>query len=202
MPTVTPKSAPDTASTVSSYGLYGEPDRTRILLKSKKPVRSIRSARSSSRSTYGLYGHLTVETVWSVWYRQCVVSGRNIVPCRRRTVHKHTRPCKWHATRSNRMQSGPVWCRGTARRPRTDLSMCMMVQTEWRARLITNGRLDTWMYSYIQTPQRYITTNQSSGLSAQQRSRSIPVFALVQFFGYFQEGCDFSVVVKNLANTL
>ena len=65
-----------------------------------RPVRSIRSARSWSRSTYGLYGHLTVETVWSVWYRQCVVSGRNIVPCRRRTVHKHTRPCKWHAERS------------------------------------------------------------------------------------------------------
>ena len=37
------------------YGLYGEPDRTRILLKSKKPVRSIRSARSCSRSAYGLY---------------------------------------------------------------------------------------------------------------------------------------------------
>jgi len=36
------------------------PDRTKFLLKSKKPVRSIRSARSRSRSACGLYGHLIV----------------------------------------------------------------------------------------------------------------------------------------------
>ena len=67
MRTDTPKSAPDTVSTVSCYGLYGEPDRTRILLKSKKnpygqyvstvmlPV-SLRSVRSGA----------TLETVWAV----------------------------------------------------------------------------------------------------------------------------------------
>jgi len=34
---------------------------------------------------------------------------------------------------------------------RTELSKYMAVQTVCRARLITNGRLVTWMYSYIQT---------------------------------------------------
>ena len=73
-------------STVSSYGLYGrlyslygEPDRTKFLLKSKKPVRSVWSARSCSWSAYGLYGHLTVETVLAVWYRLKLYNYTNYV---------------------------------------------------------------------------------------------------------------------------